>query len=271
MGALSSLKSLASEESLNANNAIKIYLMELDQLRPSENNPYGVKEENVNSLAENIAEFGLSQPLKAYLATDGTYIIISGHTRYLALKQLTESGGRYTYNGYDITGKVPVGIEKISQEGNKKLLQYVSANVHRDMSSEEKAAILDKVLPALKEMESKGQIGKLEGRLAHSLAVHTGISEHFCKDYLARKNKALAMVEGGIAENEDEAISKIRQSKQVDEEEKQYKKILKDVEKLTKTLHDFDSYILQTLDDDQKMNLKKAVMEMYGEIGKLGM
>ena len=79
------------------------------------------------------------------------------------------------------------------------------------------------------------------------------------------------MVEGGIAESEDDAISKIRQSKQVDEEEKQYKKLVKDIEKLTKTLHGFDLYILQTLDDDQKMNLKKAVMAMYGEIGKLGM
>lgn len=267
MSALSSLKSLASEESLNANTAIKIYLMDLDQVRPSDSNPYSVKQEDVNTLAENIAEFGLSQPLKAYQANDG----ISGHTRYLALCLLMERNKKYTYNGYDITGKVPVGIERISEEANKKLLQYVSANVHRDMSSEEKAAILDQVLPALKEMESKGQIGKLEGRLAHSLAVHTGISEHFCKDYLARKNKTLAMVEGGIAENEDEAISKIRQSKQVDEEEKQYKKLLKDVEKLTKTLHGFDTYILQTLDDDQKMNLKKAVMAMYGEVGKLGM
>lgn len=271
MGALSSLKSLASEESLNANTAIKIYLMDLEQLRPSDNNPYSVKPEDVNTLAENIGEFGLSEPLKAYPANDGTYTIISGHTRYLALWLLMERNKKYYYNGYDITGKVPVGIEKISEEDNRKLLQYVSANVHRDMSSEEKAAILDQVLPALKEMESKGQIGKLEGRLAHSLAVHTGISEHFCKDYLARKNKALAMVEGGIAESEDEAISKIRQSKQVDEEEKQYKKLVKDVEKLTKTLHGFDSYILQTLDDDQKMNLKKAVMAMYGEIGKLGM
>ena len=149
MGALSSLKSLASEESLNANNAIKIYLMELDQVKPSDNNPYSVKQEDVNTLAENIAEFGLSQPLKAYKASDGTYTIISGHTRYLALCLLMERHKKYTYNGYDITGKVPVGIEKISDEANKKLLQYVSANVHRDMSSEEKAAILDQVLPAL--------------------------------------------------------------------------------------------------------------------------
>lgn len=52
MGALSSLKSLASEESLNANNAIKIYLMDLDQIQPSENNPYGVKNENVQALGK---------------------------------------------------------------------------------------------------------------------------------------------------------------------------------------------------------------------------
>lgn len=271
MGALSSLKSLASEESLNANNAIKIYLMNLDQIQPSENNPYGVKNENVQALAENIAEFGLSQPIKAYLNKDGTYTIISGHTRYLAMKQLLEKGMRYKYNGYDITGKAPVGLEKCSDEENKKLLQYVSANVHRDMSSEEKKAILDQVVPALKEMEKNGQIEKLEGRLAHSLSVYTGISEHFCKDYLAQKNKAMAMVDGGIADTEEEAISKIRQSKRVDEEEKQYKKLVKDIDKLSKTLHGFDPYILQTLDDADLKKLKKAVMNMYGEIGKLGM
>ena len=119
--------------------ALKVYLVKLEDIFPSEENPYEVEEESVQRLAENIEQYGLFQALTAQ--KEGSEIrLISGERRYTALKHLADSGKAYTYNGEDITGYAPVSYVK-QAVGDAKTMMMISANAHRDMQADEKRCV----------------------------------------------------------------------------------------------------------------------------------
>ena len=61
--------------------ALKTYLVKLDEILPSEENPYEVEEESVQRLAENIEQYGLFQALT--VQKEGSEIrLISGEVSY---------------------------------------------------------------------------------------------------------------------------------------------------------------------------------------------
>ena len=62
---------------------MKIVEMDLDSIKPYENNPRH-NEEAIDKVANSIKEFGFQQPL----VLDENNIIIVGHTRYEASKKL---------------------------------------------------------------------------------------------------------------------------------------------------------------------------------------
>ena len=51
--------------------ALKTYLVKLDEILPSEENPYEVEEESVQRLAENIEQYGLFQALEDLMKVKG--------------------------------------------------------------------------------------------------------------------------------------------------------------------------------------------------------
>ena len=127
--------------------ALKVYLVKLEDIFPSEENPYEVVEESVKSLADNIEEYGLFQALTAQKEGSENKLI-SGERRYSALKYLSDNGKKYSYNGEDITGYVPVSYIKPAI-GDKKIMLMISANAHRDMQADEKNKIIDETLKTL--------------------------------------------------------------------------------------------------------------------------
>ena len=62
---------------------MKVQEMSIDEIKPYENNPR-INDNGVNAVANSIKEFGWKQPI----VVDKDKIIIVGHTRYLASKQL---------------------------------------------------------------------------------------------------------------------------------------------------------------------------------------
>ena len=62
---------------------MKVQEMSIDEIKPYENNPR-INENGVDAVANSIKEFGWKQPI----VVDKDNIIIVGHTRYLASKQL---------------------------------------------------------------------------------------------------------------------------------------------------------------------------------------
>ena len=235
--------------------ALKVYLVKLEDIFPSEENPYEVEEESVQRLAENIEQYGLFQALTAQ--KEGSEIrLISGERRYTALKYLADSGKAYTYNGEDITGYAPVSYVK-QATGDAKTMMMISANAHRDMQADEKNRIIDETLNALEKQEMSGKFSWEGKRKATVISSITGIKEHYVKDYLASKNREIK-----FAEEDPETIAKIRQSKQVSEEEKVYKELLKQINKCIKKFEELDSYVLATLSEDELNTFQSKCFEL---------
>ena len=165
--------------------ALKTYLVKLDEILPSEENPYEVEEESVQRLAENIEQYGLFQALT--VQKEGSEIrLISGERRFTSLKYLTDTGKTYTYNGADITGYAPVSYVK-QAAGDAKTMMMISANAHRDMQAGEKNHIIETTINSLEKQVLSGKFSWEGKRKATVLAAITGIKEHYIKDYLAKK------------------------------------------------------------------------------------
>ena len=235
--------------------ALKVYLVKLEDIFPSEENPYEVEEKSVQRLAENIEQYGLFQALTAQ--KEGSEIrLISGERRYTALKHLADSGKAYTYNGEDITGYAPVSYVK-QAVGDAKTMMMISANAHRDMQAGEKNHIIETTINSLEKQVLSGKFSWEGKRKATVLAAITGIKEHYIKDYLAKKNKEIK-----FAEEDPETLAKIRQSKQVTEEEKAYKDLLKQITNCIKKFEKLDSYILAALPEDELNTFQSKCFEL---------
>lgn len=235
--------------------ALKTYLVKLDEILPSEENPYEVEEESVQRLAENIEQYGLFQALT--VQKEGTEIrLISGERRYTALKYLVNQGLTYSYNGEDITGYAPVSYVK-QAVGDAKTMMMISANAHRDMQAGEKNHIIEAAINSLEKQEMSGKFSWEGKRKATVISSITGIKEHYVKDYLASKNREII-----FAEEDPETIAKIRQSKQVTEEEKAYKELLKQITNCIKKFEKLDSYILAALPEDELNTFQSKCFEL---------
>ena len=235
--------------------ALKTYLVKLDEILPSEENPYEVEEESVQRLAENIEQYGLFQALT--VQKEGTEIrLISGERRYTALKYLVNQGLTYSYNGEDITGYAPVSYVK-QAVGDAKTMMMISANAHRDMQAGEKNHIIEAAINSLEKQEMSGKFSWEGKRKATVISSITGIKEHYVKDYLASKNREIR-----FAEEDPETIAKIRQSKQVTEEEKAYKELLKQITNCIKKFEKLDSYILAALPEDELNTFQSKCFEL---------
>ena len=234
---------------------LKTYLVKLDEILPSEENPYEVEEESVQRLAENIEQYGLFQALT--VQKEGTEIrLISGERRYTALKYLVNQGLTYSYNGEDITGYAPVSYVK-QAVGDAKTMMMISANAHRDMQAGEKNHIIEAAINSLEKQEMSGKFSWEGKRKATVISSITGIKEHYVKDYLASKNREIR-----FAEEDPETIAKIRQSKQVTEEEKAYKELLKQITNCIKKFEKLDSYILAALPEDELNTFQSKCFEL---------
>lgn len=239
--------------------ALKVYLVKLDEILPSEENPYLVEEESVKRLAENIEQYGLFQALTAQKEGDEIRLI-SGERRYTALKYLSSAGKPYTYNGEDITGYAPVSYIR-QASGDTKTMLMISANAHRDMQADEKNHVIDETMHTLDMQVMSGKFSWEGKRKATVLAAITGIKEHYIKDYLAKKNKEIK-----FAEEDPDAITKIRESKQVTEEEKKRKALINSLNICIKKLDDFEDYIFESLEGFEQQEIRILCKEVEERI-----
>lgn len=220
--------------------ALKTYLVKLDEILPSEENPYEVEEESVQRLAENIKQYGLFQALTAQ--KEGTEIrLISGERRYTALKYLADSEKAYTYNGEDITGYAPVSYVK-QATGDAKTMMMISANAHRDMQADEKNRIIDETLNALEKQEMSGKFSWEGKRKATVISSITGIKEHYVKDYLASKNREIKFA------TDDENVGGETPPEENADEIKAMESIIKGIATLNKKLKNYDELDFNLLD-----------------------
>ena len=238
----------------------KIFFLDINDIEPNPLNAFSEDSEEINMLAKSIQENGILHDLVGYQDED-KYKLISGHRRLKALKKLIMQGERYQYHGLDITGKVPITlIEKLDEPGMIGL-QIVSANHQRNMSNDEKRAIIRYALSCLKSLEKIGKYEWPSGvRTCTVLAEKTGIAEHFIKDYLA---------EVGISKNTDTNMQETdlqKLSSSVTKEEKSVKSLSKAIRTLSRRTAEFDWAALSEIDPAAASDIKEQLVQLITKL-----
>lgn len=96
----------------------KVVEIGLERLRPFENHPFKVKEdEAMTQLMESIEQYGIMSPLIVMPTTEGVYRIVSGHRRKYCAEKL----------GYT---QVPVIIRYMKEDDS--IISMVDSNLHRE-------------------------------------------------------------------------------------------------------------------------------------------
>ncbi len=236
-------------QDLGQSQKYKIFLLDLDDVIPNEANCYDVND--LDLLAESIKEGGLLTVIEVY-EEDNRNILLSGHRRLAACKKIIEDGGRYSFDGEDITGKIPAVIKSKPSSDTQEVLHLISANHQRDLSDDTKHAVIDVLNDLIENNSDDFRLEKGERR-ALRIADYTGYSINYVKTYLAEKNKQENAKESGDDSEQTE-------NDPVKENLEAFAKVKKKVAKFDKDI----SSLLETstFDDAQKKNISDKLAEI---------
>ncbi len=237
-------------------NRNRIFLLDLNEVKENQDNPYQCTD--IEGLAENIETQGVVTPATAYKEFENV-VLLSGHRRKKAMQYLVDHDRKYSFNGQDITGKIPVIFSKKPIASSREVLHIISANAQRDMTNKEKNTIIDRAKDSIETLCALGALDKEKGkRKAAVISSYTGIKEHYVKDYLAKLNRADA--------DDPETEEKDQKSLEVSEEVKMFKKHKKCAEQYIKALKETR---YQSLDEEERTELKelgKQIKELFEKL-----
>lgn len=127
----------------------QIEYIDIDKIVPDPENFYELSD--IDALAENIALFGLRQPLRVREQADDTYMIVSGHRRYTALKKIIAEDGREDLR------EVPCIVEAAGDNPALKQLALIYDNMdNRKISSADFARQVEQVEKLLYQLQQDG-------------------------------------------------------------------------------------------------------------------
>ena len=225
----------------------KVFFVDLKDVKPNPLNYFKSTDERVVSLADDIALFGLLIAGVGYEFDDGKYCLLAGERRYRALCKLFEEGKSYSYHGKDITGKFPITLISSDELDTKSYMRLLitEGNNQRDLTDEEKEEMVISTLDDLNELETLGYSVWQEGKRTYeTIAEKTGLSGNYVKNLLAKKGMTRTRT---LSEEKKEDTTK---SKDVSEEEKQLKKIIRAFDKAIKEVSTAKELIGGGIDDD---------------------
>lgn len=156
---------------LDTGNRKQVADIPIDRIVPDPNNFYELSA--IDDLAENIALFGLQQPIvvRPMPEDDARYIIVSGHRRHAALKKLIEEDGR------DDLREVMCIVERGDENPKLNQLKLIYANAStRVLSSAEQAKQAEQVEKLLYELKEDGMEfpGRMRDHVAAACQMSTG-------------------------------------------------------------------------------------------------
>lgn len=127
----------------------QIEYIDIDKIVPDPENFYELSD--IDALAENIALFGLRQPLRVREQPDGAYMIVSGHRRYTALKKIIAEDSREDLR------EVPCIVEAAGDNPALKQLALIYDNMdNRKISSADFARQVEQVEKLLYQLQQDG-------------------------------------------------------------------------------------------------------------------
>lgn len=145
---------------LGVSNLDTITAIPIGDIRPDERNFYSV--DGVDELADNIRLIGLQQPIRVRPDGQGGYVIVSGHRRHAALRQLwEEDAGRW--------GTVSCIVEDGNASESMQELRLIYGNIDtRRMSNAEISRQAARVEELLLQLKNEGV--EFEGRMRDRVA-----------------------------------------------------------------------------------------------------
>lgn len=105
----------------------------------------------LDELKESILKDGLLQPLVAY-KEGSNYILVSGHHRLRAIKELIAEEKPVIFFGKEIRNTVPLLIHKGFKDKNEELLVLLHSNIGRKLTDEETSRISKEIIRIDQEM-----------------------------------------------------------------------------------------------------------------------
>lgn len=151
----------------------QVQYIEYEKLKPNPVNTKYYKTDDIEVLADSILDKGLIQPLTVVSDGDGTYTIISGHRRYLAIKFINDNVLSDKFKS------VPSIIRDIKTELEKEELLIDGNLWNRNKTDAERAKEIAGKKAILEQRKKNGEY--IPGRIMSIIANEIGISERQAK------------------------------------------------------------------------------------------
>ena len=160
------LSSQPVNQKLEKTNILKI---DIDDIYPNEMNIMST--DDIDELAESIKKDGLINPLKVYKNNDGSYELLGGHRRWMAIKKLVDEND-------DFDPEVNCIVLSRPEDKLREQMQIIQDNAQRDMTSEDKKKLFQKLNDIFDTAEAEGNYAITGGQTKSDwISVNLGVSQ----------------------------------------------------------------------------------------------
>lgn len=167
------LSSQPVNQKLEKTNILKI---DIDDIYPNEMNIMST--DDIDELAESIHKNGLLNPLKVYKNKDGSYELLGGHRRWLAIKKIVEEDD-------DFDPEVNCIVLSRPEDKLREQMQIIQDNAQRDMTSEDKKKLFQKLNDIFDTAEAEGNYAITGGQTKSNwISVNLGVSQRTVQRWL---------------------------------------------------------------------------------------
>ena len=167
------LSSQPVNQKLEKTNILKI---DIDDIHPNELNIMST--EDIDELAESIKKDGLINPLKVYKNNDGSYELLGGHRRWLAIKKIVDEDD-------DFDPEVNCIVLSRPDDKLREQMQIIQDNAQRDMTSEDKKNLFQKLNDIFDTAEAEGNYAVTGGQTKSDwISVNLGVSQRTVQRWL---------------------------------------------------------------------------------------
>lgn len=168
------LSSQPVNQKLEKTNILKI---DIDDIYPNEMNIMST--DDIDELAESIKKDGLINPLKVYKNKDGSYELLGGHRRWLAIKKLVDEND-------DFDPEVNCIVLSRPEDKLREQMQIIQDNAQRDMTSEDKKKLFQKLNDIFDTAEAEGNYAITGGQSKSDwIAMNLGVSQRTVRRWIA--------------------------------------------------------------------------------------
>lgn len=167
------LSSQPVNQKLEKTNILKI---DIDDIYPNEMNIMST--DDIDELAESIHKNGLLNPLKVYKNKDSSYELLGGHRRWLAIKKIVEEDD-------DFDPEVNCIVLSRPEDKLREQMQIIQDNAQRDMTSEDKKKLFQKLNDIFDTAEVEGNYAITGGQTKSDwISMNLGVSQRTVQRWL---------------------------------------------------------------------------------------